>query len=82
MKTTMEIADDLLLKAQEMAGAEKTTLRALAERGLRLVLNENDKRQTRWKWKPVTFKGRGLSAEFEGGNWEKLRDEIYRGRGA
>jgi hypothetical protein len=38
MKTTIEIADDLLARAQRLAQQEKTTLRALTEQGLRLVL--------------------------------------------
>ena len=36
----------------------------------------------RWKWKPVTFRGDGLTDEFKNAGWDKIRDEIYRGRGA
>jgi hypothetical protein len=82
MKTTIEIADDLLIKAQRAARAQKTTLRALTEKGLRLVLKEKEKGDNNWKWKPVTANGRGLSAEFSDGDWDKLRNEIYKRRGA
>lgn len=82
MKTTIEIADDLFKRAQDVARKEKTTFRALAEQGLRLVLQE--KHQSKKKKLPplVTVRGRGLSAEFKNATWEQLRDEIYRGHGS
>jgi hypothetical protein len=82
MKTTIEIADDLLERAQKVAHEEKTTLRALTEQGLRLVLKEKESRTRNWKWKPVIVHGTQLTDEFKGAGWEKIRDEIYRGHGA
>ena len=82
VKTTIEIADDLFARAQRVARMEKTTFRALTEQGLRLVLKEKQARPAKWKWKPVTFKGDGLTDEFKNASWEKIRDEIYRGHGA
>jgi len=81
MKTTIEIADDLFQRAQRVARREKTTLRALTEQGLRIVLKE---KQAKQKHLPplVTVRGRGLTHEFKDANWEKIRDEIYRGHGA
>ncbi len=81
MKTTIEIADDLFERAQRVARKEKTTFRALTEQGLRLVLSQ---KQARPKELPplVTVRGRGLTDEFKSASWEKIRDEIYRGRGA
>ena len=81
-KTTIEIADDLFNRAQRLAQREKTSLRELTERGLRLVLKESATRSRNWKWKPVLAGGEGLSEGFQEGGWSKLRDEIYRGRGA
>ena len=82
MKATIEIADDLFRRAQEVARGEKTTFRALTEQGLRLVLKE--KQQARSKELPplVTVRGRGLTHEFAKAGWERIREEIYRGRGA
>jgi hypothetical protein len=81
MKTTIEIADDLFERAQRLAREENTTFRALTEQGLRLVLNE--KRSKAKKLPPlVTVGGRGLADEFKHARWEKVRDEVYRGRGA
>jgi hypothetical protein len=82
MKTTIEIADDLFERAQRLAQKEKTTFRALTERGLRLVLSR-EQTVMRKKLPPlVTFRGKGLTREFQNASWEKIRDEIYRGRGA
>ena len=82
MKTTIEIADDLFERARRMARKEKTTFRALTEQGLRMVLKEKKSKPQKWKWKPVTFRGDGLTDEFKNAPWEKIRDEIYRGHGA
>jgi len=81
MKTTIEIADDLFVRAQKLACREKTTLRALTERGLRLVLNE--KRVAPRKLPPlVTVLGHGLTDEFKNASWDKIRAEIYLRHGA
>jgi hypothetical protein len=81
MKTTVEIADDLFERAQQLARKKNTSFRALTEAGLRLVLKES---QTRRKKLPplVIVQGSGVSEEFKNAPWEALRDEIYRGRGA
>ena len=81
MKTTIDIADDLFARVQKLARAEKTTLRALTEAGLRLVLE--GKHRPRPKSLPplVTFGAGGLTPEFEAADWTRIRDEIYRGRG-
>lgn len=79
MKTTIEIADDLFARAQKIARKEKTTFRALAEQGLRLVLREKQSHAKPRIWKPKTCGG-GLNPEFRDWNWEKIRDLIYEGR--
>jgi hypothetical protein len=81
MKTTIEIADDLFERARRMARQKKTTFRALTEEGLRMVLK--DKQAHPKKLPPLaTFRGDGLTDEFKDAGWDKIRDEIYRGRGA
>jgi hypothetical protein len=81
MKTTVEIADDLFERAQQVARKEKTTFRSLTEQGLRLVLKE---RQARPKKLPplVTVRGTGLTDEFKHASWAEIRDAIYQGHGA
>lgn len=80
MKTTIEIADDLFERAQRVAREEKTTFRSLTEQGLRLVLKEKQSKPKRLP--PLITVPGGLTGEFKDTPWEKIRDEIYKGRGA
>ena len=80
VKTTIEIADDLFEQAQRVARQEKITFRSLTEQGLRLVLQR--KQATARKLPPlVTVRGSGRTDEFRNASWERIRNEIYRGRG-
>lgn len=74
MKTTIEIADNLLIRAKTRAREKKITLRSLFEEALATTLDQPlpSKRVV-----PVTFKGKGLTPEFEGASWDKIRDAIY-----
>ena len=81
MKTTIEIADDLFARTQAKARRDKTTFRALAEQGLRQVLEEPRRKAGRLS-RLVTSRGNGLTPEFKRAGWDRLRDEIYRERGA
>ena len=74
MKTTIEICDNLLARAKSRALEQKTTLRALIEKSLAATL---DQPVGTPKVKPVTFKGKGLQAEFADSGWDKIRDAIY-----
>jgi hypothetical protein len=76
MKTTVDIADLLFRQAKKRAAEEGTTLRALVERGLREVLAEKKPRKPA-RIKLVTFGGKGLTPEFRGAGWDKIRDAIY-----
>jgi hypothetical protein len=85
VKTTIEIADDLFKQTQHLAKKEKTSFRALTEAGLRLVIAANTKKTSKALPPLVTFGEGGPAEEFktlEEWNWDKIRDEIYRGRGA
>ena len=74
MKTTIEIADSLLIRARTRAREQHITLRSLIERALATTL---DQPLRAIQVKPVTFKGNGLSRDFEDASWEKIRDAIY-----
>lgn len=74
MKTTIEIADNLLTRAKARARAEHMTLRSLIEKSLAATL---DQPLPETKVSPVTFKGKGLSREFEEASWDTIRDTIY-----
>lgn len=81
MKTTLDIADHILLRAKEAARCHQRTLRSLAEEGLVAVLERLESGE-RAAVCPVTFKGDGLSAEFADKGWNDIRDAAYEGRGA
>ena len=81
MKTTIEISDPLLEAARQVAGREKTTVRALVEEGLRQVI-EGRAQGRGFKLRRATFKGKGLQPQAAGASWEQLRDLIYEGHGA
>lgn len=81
MKTTIEISDDLFERTQRLARRQKTTFRALTEEGLRLLLKKRDHSVGPLP-DLVTFGGDGLRDEFSGWNWDRIREETYRGRGS
>jgi hypothetical protein len=74
MKTTIEIADNLLARAKARARAQHITLRSLIEESLAATL---DQPLPTIKITPVTFKGNGLRRKFEDASWDKIRDAIY-----
>ncbi len=76
MKTTVDIADDVLLRAKAFAEESETTLRRLIEEGLRRVLDQAESPESgQIEW--VTFKGKGLQPEFRDKGWDSIRDAIY-----
>ena len=74
MKTTIEIADNLLIRAKNRAREKKITLRSLIEESLATTL---DQPLASTRVVPVTFKGKGITREFEGASWDEIRDAIY-----
>jgi len=81
MKTTLDISDNLLRRAKELARKENLTLRSLVEGGLELVLKAREERGPH-KVKPVVFRGKGLSEQFRGASWAEIRRAVYEGQGA
>jgi hypothetical protein len=81
VKKTIEIRDSLFDQMQRLAQREKTTFRALTEEGLRLVLKKKMKPSSRLS-PLITFRGTGVPKEGADWNWERIREEIYRGPGS
>ena len=81
MKTTIEIPDSLLQEAKRLASQEHTTVRALAEEGLRRIMAER-KGAKPFKLRKVSFRGRGLQPRMADTAWQQIRDAAYAGRGA
>lgn len=80
MKTTVEISDGLLREAKQAAARERTSVRQLIEEGLRRVLAER-RRRGAFKLRRATFRGKGLHPDLAGGDWNRIRERIYEGRG-
>jgi hypothetical protein len=81
MKTTIDIADNILERSRQLAKKKKTTLRDLVEEGLLLVIDQNSK-AANVEIRPVTVKGNGLSEAFRNASWEQIRQAAYQGHGA
>lgn len=74
-KTTVELPDELLRQAKSLAVEQRTTLRALVERGLRAVVGRRE--PGGFTLRDGSVPGDGLRPEFRDAGWERVRDEIY-----
>lgn len=80
-KTTVELSESLLRDAKRVALKEGTSVKALIERGLRIVVRDQERRG-RFKLRPASFAGDGLVAGRSLQDWAAIRDQIYVERGA
>ncbi|MGH3677918.1 MAG: type II toxin-antitoxin system VapB family antitoxin [Mycobacterium sp.] len=76
MKTTVNLPDELLREAQELARRQQTTLRELIETGLRTVIKQRSANST-FVLRDASVEGRGLQPGFRGATWDQMRDAIY-----
>ena len=77
MKTTIDIATNLLSQAKRKAAEENRTLRDIVEEGLRRVLAESpEPLPFRLKKHPFTG-GNGLQPGIREGDWETIMDLAY-----
>lgn len=81
MKTTIDLPDELARQARQVARKEGVTLRALVEEGLQRSL-EARRHGARRQLDFPSYGGSGLTDEFRGATWSRMRDEIYREQGA
>ena len=81
MKTTVELPDSLLREAKRIALRERTTVRALIERGLRGVVSDR-RPAARFTLRTAGFRGDGLVAGRSLRDWAVIRDLSYSERGA
>jgi hypothetical protein len=80
MKTTIDIADSLLLEAKSVAAREGTTVKSLVEEGLRLAIARREAAAS-FRLRPAGFKGDGVRPDVSLESWEDVRSLIYGGRG-
>lgn len=76
MKTTVNLPDELLREAQELARRERTTVKELIETGLRTVVSQRTGEQ-QFVLPDASVDGRGLQPEFRDAGWEKIRSAVY-----
>ena len=81
MKTTIELPDELIGQVRRVAQQEGASLRALVEEGLQRSL-EARRQAVRRRLDFPTYGGSGVTHEFQGASWSRIREEIYRERGA
>ena len=75
MKTTLDIQDELFVRAKRLAKRTGRPLRALVEEGLRHVLSQQ--RSSRYELPDRSVGDPSQSNPLEGMSWGELRDEIY-----
>jgi Bacterial antitoxin of type II TA system, VapB len=76
MKTTVNLPDELLREAQELARRERTTVKELIETGLRAVIKQRSGEPS-FVLPDASVDGNGTQPEFRGAPWERIRDAIY-----
>ena len=79
MKTTLEIHDELMVRAKQHAKRTGQPLRAIVEEGLRRVLTEATQ-PARYKLPDRSVGDPCASDPLEAWSWQDLRDEIYGNR--
>ena len=79
MKTTVEIQDQLFVRAQRKARREGRTIRSVIEEGLRLVLDAESVAEP-YRLPDLSVGEPGSTDPLESMSWAELRDEIYGGR--
>jgi hypothetical protein len=58
-----------------------STVKDLVHEGLRRVLDERSPRRRAFKLRSIEAGGGGFMPEFADGDWQRIRDAIYEGRG-
>jgi hypothetical protein len=81
MKTTIDIPDSLMQRCKRVAAEQRVTFRGLVEEGLNRVLDERATRKP-FRLRKVKFGGGGFQPGFEEGDWERIRNAAYEGRGS
>ncbi|HKD88551.1 MAG TPA: type II toxin-antitoxin system VapB family antitoxin [Streptosporangiaceae bacterium] len=76
MKTTVELPDELVREAQELARAEGTTMKSVLEEGLRAVIARHRHAQG-FTLRDASVAGRGLRPDVAEAGWAKIRELSY-----
>ena len=80
MRTTIDLSEAVFQQAKRCAQRRQTTLRDIIEEGLRLVMDREDAVQ-KYRLKDLSYGSGGTVPGIEMGDWERIRDILYTGRG-
>jgi hypothetical protein len=73
MKTTLDLPDELLIRAKKAAAEQRRPLRSIVEEGLRMVLRDPKTPARRKRVRLITVKG-GLPRDLDLSNRETMRE--------
>lgn len=76
MKTTVDIADALLIEAKGLAVEQKTTLRQIFEEGLRIAIARR-RVPGKFKLRDLAVGGNGLKPPWSEADWGAIRRASY-----
>jgi hypothetical protein len=76
MKTTLEIKDELLMRAKKLAKRSGRPLRAVVEEGLRLALAQQHEAPG-YRLEDLSVGDPDKPDPLESLSWQDLREEIY-----
>ena len=76
MKTTLDIKDDLLIRAKKLAKRTGRPLRAVVEESLIRTLSQAEE-QVSYELPDVSFGDANADDPLESLTWQDLRQEIY-----
>ncbi len=76
MKTTLDIRDELLIRARKLAKRSGRPLRAVVEEGLRLALEQADRKGS-YKLPDCSVGDPTHDDPLEALSWQDLRDTMY-----
>jgi len=81
MKTTIDIQDQLYVRAKLLARNEGRTVRSIVEEGLRHCLSEAEGRgrNKTYALEDLSVGESGSPNPLESMSWDEIRDEIYGG---
>ena len=77
MKTVLDLPEDLLERARHHAASANTTLEAMAEEGLRRLLDRTTPTPSNARITPVITHGQGLAPHLPSNFVANLRDFAY-----
>jgi predicted transcriptional regulator len=82
MKTTIDIADPLLVRAKRLARKRNTTLKQVIEESLRMTLERERRPRGPVELDVHTFRGQGLQPGLSWDDFGAALDLTYEGRGS